>query len=70
MNVFLKKEYKPHLVRNSYPMFLYWIAFVLLTVLTLGFFGVNIAGRSECVEAKIELGYSYAVETESCQAGY
>ena len=70
MSDFLKKEYKTHIIHNSYPMFLYWIAFVLLTALALGAFGVNTARRSECVEAKMGLGYSYAVETESSYAEY
>lgn len=70
MNIFQKKIYKIHIKNNSYPAFLYWVAFVLLISIFCICGGSFLRTAYDCYVAKENLGYSHVVESSEFDDDY
>lgn len=70
MNIFQKKIYKTHVKNNSYPAFLYWVAFVLLISIFCFGCGSFLKAQRETLTTKEKMGYSHVVESTEYNAEY
>ena len=70
MNIFQKKIYKTHVKNNSYPAFLYWVAFALLISIFCFGCGSFLKAQRATLTTKEKMGYSHVVESTECNAEY
>ena len=70
MNIFQKKIYKTHVKNNSYPAFLYWVAFALLISIFCFGCGSFLKAQRETLTTKEKMGYSHVVESTEYNAEY
>ena len=70
MNIFQKKIYKTHVKNNSYPAFLYWVAFALLISIFCFGCGSFLKAQRETLTTKEKMGYSHVVESTEYIAEY
>ena len=70
MNIFQKKIYKTHIKNNSYPAFLYWVAFALLISVFCFGCGSFLKAQRETLTTKEKMGYSHVVESTEYNVEY
>ena len=70
MNKYQKKIYKTHIIRNSYPAFLYWVAFAVLISVVFLWCGSFLKTEQETLNSKKAMGYSYVIESSEYNSEY
>ena len=70
MTIYQKNIYRIHFKNNSYPAFLYWVAFALLVSIFCILSGSFLQTRQDSYETKKSLDYSYAIESSDFNEEY